>query len=94
VISTSKIKKIIEIKKNRIENGIREESIGSNPHSKGEVFSRSRIVFFEIKREILITIILIKKITKIISSKFKIIYTKIFRPINWKLIILFILYKF
>lgn len=40
-ISTSKIKKIIVIKKNRIENGIREEFIGSNPHSKGEDFSRS-----------------------------------------------------
>jgi len=40
-ISTSKIKKIIVIKKNRIEKGIREEFIGSKPHSKGEDFSRS-----------------------------------------------------
>lgn len=40
-ISTSKIKKIIVIKKNRIEKGIREEFIGSNPHSKGDDFSRS-----------------------------------------------------
>jgi hypothetical protein len=40
-ISTSKIKKIIVIKKNRIEKGSREEFIGSNPHSKGDVFSRS-----------------------------------------------------
>jgi len=40
-ISTSKIKKIIVIKKNRKENGNREELLGSNPHSKGEFFSRS-----------------------------------------------------
>ncbi len=40
-ISTSKIKKIIVIKKNRIEKGIRDEFIGSNPHSKGDDFSRS-----------------------------------------------------
>lgn len=40
-ISTSKIKKIMAIKKNRNEKGIREELNGSNPHSKGDVFSRS-----------------------------------------------------
>lgn len=40
-ISTSKIKKIIVIKKNFNENGKREDDIGSNPHSKGELFSRS-----------------------------------------------------
>ena len=40
-ISTSKIKKIIVIKKNRNENGIREDLLGSNPHSNGEFFSRS-----------------------------------------------------
>lgn len=35
-ISTSKIKKIIAIKKNRKENGNRDDLIGSNPHSKGD----------------------------------------------------------
>lgn len=40
-ISTSKIKKIIVIKKNCKEKGRREEEKGSNPHSNGEVFSRS-----------------------------------------------------
>lgn len=30
-----------------MENGIREEFFGSKPHSKGEVFSRSKIVFLE-----------------------------------------------
>lgn len=40
-ISTSKIKKITASKKNRKENGRRAEPIGSKPHSKGELFSRS-----------------------------------------------------
>lgn len=40
-ISTSKIKKITAIKKNRNENGKREEFNGSNPHSNGDIFSRS-----------------------------------------------------
>jgi hypothetical protein len=40
-ISISKIKKIIANKKNRIEKGIRAVFIGSNPHSKGDLFSRS-----------------------------------------------------
>lgn len=46
-ISTSKIKKIIVIKKNRNEKGKREDDFGSNPHSKGEHFSRSIKVFFD-----------------------------------------------
>lgn len=58
-ISTSKIKKIIVIKKNRIEKGSREEFIGSNPHSKGDVFSRSVKDFLDNKeaRNIIITVI-------------------------------------
>lgn len=40
-ISTSKIKKIMAIRKNRSENGNREELRGSNPHSNGDIFSRS-----------------------------------------------------
>lgn len=47
VISTSKIKKITAIKKNRKENGIRADPLGSNPHSNGEFFSRSLIVFLD-----------------------------------------------
>ena len=39
--STSKTRKIIAIIKNRREKGIREFEKGSNPHSKGEDFSRS-----------------------------------------------------
>jgi len=46
-ISTSKIKKIIAIKKNCNEKGRREEDLGSNPHSKGDLFSRSIIDFFD-----------------------------------------------
>lgn len=48
VISISKIKKIRLIVKNWILRGIRFNERGSNPHSKGEDFSRSWKVFFEI----------------------------------------------
>jgi hypothetical protein len=40
-ISISNTIKITASRKNRVENGIRAELIGSNPHSNGEVFSRS-----------------------------------------------------
>jgi len=47
-ISTSKIMKITAIRKNRDENGIRAEFLGSNPHSNGDLFSRSSFIFLEI----------------------------------------------
>ena len=47
-ISTSKIMKITAIKKNRDEKGSRAEFLGSNPHSNGDLFSRSSLFFFEI----------------------------------------------
>jgi hypothetical protein len=47
-ISMSKIIKITAIKKNRNENGSCAEFFGSNPHSNGELFSRSSLIFFEI----------------------------------------------
>lgn len=40
-ISMSNTMKITARRKNRVENGIRAEFIGSNPHSNGDVFSRS-----------------------------------------------------
>jgi len=40
VISTSKIRKITAIRKNRREKGRRDGKAGSNPHSKEDVFSR------------------------------------------------------
>ena len=48
VISTSKIRKITAIKKKRREKGNRADPLGSKPHSYGEFFSRSVIVFLEI----------------------------------------------
>ena len=56
VISTSKIRKITAIRKNRKENGNRADPLGSNPHSYGEFFSRSVIVFLEIMEANVITI--------------------------------------
>lgn len=83
-ISTSKIKKIIVIKKNCIENGIRELVNGSNPHSNGEVFSRSLIDFLDKIEVIIMTIIEIIKIIILIKKINKIIYTKIIRLYGWK----------
>jgi len=40
VISTSKIKKITVMRKNRKEKGRRDENVASNPHSNDEGFSR------------------------------------------------------
>lgn len=37
------MRKITAIKKKWLENGMREDSNGSNPHSKGDIFSRSII---------------------------------------------------
>ena len=75
-ISTSKIKKIIAIKKNRIENGIRDEQKGLKPHSKGEAFSCSKFFFFDNREDKIITIYEIKKINKIKNNRFRIIYIK------------------
>lgn len=77
-ISTSKIKKMIAIRKNRIEKGSREEFIGLNPHSNGESFSRSAIFFLPRIVERAITIKAIMKIIQAMINKFKIIYIKIF----------------
>lgn len=65
-ISTSKIKKIIVIKKKRSEKGIRPEWFGSNPHSNGEDFSRFNLTFLESTSDKISTNILIvkSKITK------------------------------
>ena len=65
-ISTSKIKKITAIRKNRRENGNRAEAHGSNPHSKGDLFSRSTIVFFDNKdaRDIMMIVIIRVKVDK------------------------------
>jgi hypothetical protein len=43
-ISTSKIRKITAKRKNRREKGKRAVPIGSNPHSNGDLFSRSEKV--------------------------------------------------
>lgn len=74
-ISTSKIKKIIAIKKNRIEKGSRAELIGSNPHSNGDDFSRSTITFLARIDARVITTLLIIKIIILIQKIKKIIYT-------------------
>ena len=64
VISTSKIRKITAIKKNRREKGSRADPLGSNPHSNGEFFSRSEIVFLAKVDETVMTIIEIISVIK------------------------------
>ena len=48
-ISMSKFMKITAIRKNRDENGSRAKFFGSNPHSNGDLFSRSSLIFLEIR---------------------------------------------
>lgn len=62
-ISISKIKKIMAIKKNFKEKGIRDRENGSNPHSKGDNFS----LFATLLKEIIKKIIKIIKEIKIIT---------------------------
>lgn len=47
-ISMSNTRKIRASRKNRSENGVRAKLLGSNPHSKGEIFSRS--IFVRVER--------------------------------------------
>lgn len=94
VISTSKIKKITAIKKNWSENGIRADDFGSNPHSKGDLFSRSINVFFEMIVAIIIISIVIKNVRITREMISNIIYTNLVRSFDWKSNIIFILYKY
>lgn len=48
-ISTSKIRKMMAIRKNWMENGMRDLDLGEKPHSNGEFFSLSENVLIEIK---------------------------------------------
>jgi len=74
VISTSKMRKITAIKKNRREKGRRADPLGSNPHSKGEFFSRSVIVFLAKIEEIIITAELIRRIRRVKKVAIRIIF--------------------
>ena len=93
-ISTSKIKKITAIKKNRNENGSRAEFLGSNPHSKGDLFSRSLIIFFDKTDDKNIMIEEIIIVVKIIKDREIIISSVSNRPDGWKPTILSILKGF
>lgn len=63
------------IKKNWREKGSRDEDLGSNPHSKGEFFSRSMMTFFErIEAKIITTVEIVIR-PKAIKKIEKIIYT-------------------
>jgi hypothetical protein len=52
-ISTSKIMKITAVKNNGDEKSSRADFFRSNPHSKGDLFSRSSLILFEINVNII-----------------------------------------
>lgn len=81
VTSTSKIKKIIVIKKNRIEKGRREGDETSNPHSNGDGVSRE--FSYELAR-IKLTIIRARGITAAMATT-NIIKISPRGRFNWKL---------
>lgn len=83
VISTSKIKKIIAIRKKCNEKGSRADDFGSNPHSNGDLFSRSMIVFFAVRLRIIIKMIVIVMMIVAMIETNRIIYT-IYRSFDWK----------
>lgn len=78
VISMSKIRKMSLIIKKWILNGRRFWEIGSNPHSKGEIFSRSWKDFFEIIKLIKMNKVEIHEKIRTIMINWKIIYIKEF----------------
>lgn len=94
VISTSKIRKITAIRKKRKENGIRADPLGSNPHSNGEFFSRSLIIFLDRVDDTNMRIIAKTKVNKIKGDNERIIFPESFRLTDWKSIVLFILERF
>nr|AGJ50300.1 NADH dehydrogenase subunit 3 [Pontoscolex corethrurus]AGJ50301.1 NADH dehydrogenase subunit 3 [Pontoscolex corethrurus]AGJ50302.1 NADH dehydrogenase subunit 3 [Pontoscolex corethrurus]AGJ50303.1 NADH dehydrogenase subunit 3 [Pontoscolex corethrurus]AGJ50304.1 NADH dehydrogenase subunit 3 [Pontoscolex corethrurus] len=53
MISMSNTMKMIASSKNRMENGTRASLLGSNPHSKGEDFSRSWVHRFRSKMDVI-----------------------------------------
>ena len=75
-------KKKDEYKKNRIENGKRGDFSGSNPHSKGEDFSWSSLVFIEI-----VEASKLKMFAIMIDRKAEIIEILIFCSLNKDLLI-------
>ena len=69
ISSTSKTKKIIATIKNRIEKGNRAENLGVNPHSKGLIFSRSKLYLYLRLKPTPIRILANRPIEKNIKAK-------------------------
>ena len=90
VISTSKIKKITAMRKKRREKGMRAEPLGSNPHSKGEFFSRSLIVFLDRVDDTSIKILERMRVNRMNVDRERIIFPGSLSPIDWKSTVLYI----
>jgi len=76
--------KIAVIRKNRDENGSRAEFFGSNPHSNGDLFSRSSLIFFEIKVASTIMAVDSKMVTVAVVIIINIICLVFHRFLDWK----------
>jgi hypothetical protein len=83
-ISTSKIRKITAMRKKRIEKGVRGDDLGSNPHSNGDLFSRSMIVFFDNNDASSITMVVIIIVIRPAVKIVYIIYFILYEFFNWK----------
>jgi hypothetical protein len=82
------------IKKNRDEKGSRAEFFGSNPHSNGDLFSRSSLIFFEIN--VANIIMTDDKIMVIVAAVIVIIiiYLVLHKFLDWKSVYFLVLDKF
>lgn len=83
-ISTSKIMKITAIRKNRDENGNRAEFFGSNPHSNGDLFSRSSLIFFDTRVAKIIIVADRIRVTIAAVVTIIIIYLVFHKFLDWK----------
>jgi len=83
-ISTSKIMKITAIRKNCDEKGSHAEFFGSNPHSNGDLFSHSSLIFFEISVVNTITVADNKMVTVAVVIIIIITYLVFHKFLDWK----------
>jgi hypothetical protein len=86
----TKRNKISAIRKNRRENSSHADFFGSNPHSNGDLFSRSSIFFFY-KSDVNTTTAVVNIIVMVVAViTFDITYLVSYKLLDWKSSILII----
>jgi hypothetical protein len=81
-ISTSKIRKITLMRKNRSENGSHADLLGSNPHLNGDLYSRSSVFLFDRRDVRIITAIVSVKIVTSVNVVVNISFNLFYIPTN------------